>query len=280
MFLKSRSQSSTSGKLPRLEPTSTVRTASLFWRKKSKLLLWFGNGLLLPSSLHSTLCLRSTGTGAPRTRTTGASFRSKEWAFGPFLASLLASLLAPFLLISCCFVKQDRLARSSLALAVSSNMPVPIDWRRYNIVYNRCSCCAQHAIPASVQVRAVQTCASVSYVVAYRDTPSNIRVVYTGNGGHVRVNPLLSQLVGHYGTFLHKLLVMHRFDSLWCHYPPVKDDFKIPIFIIMFNIWPFGVIFGCYGTLSDDSDSAQVRFLRHPQQEGQRGRCSAKHTKS
>ena len=39
-------------------------------------------------------------------------------------------------------------------------------------------------------------------------------------------------------------------------YPPVKDDFKIPIFIIVFNIWPFGVIFGCYGTLSDDSDSA------------------------
>ena len=38
--------------------------------------------------------------------------------------------------------------------------------------------------------------------------------------------------------------------------PPVKDDFKIPIFIIVFNIWPFGVIFGCYGTLSDDSDSA------------------------
>ena len=38
--------------------------------------------------------------------------------------------------------------------------------------------------------------------------------------------------------------------------PPVKEDFKIPIFIIVFNIWPFGVIFGCYGTLSDDSDSA------------------------
>lgn len=277
MFLKSRSQSSTSGKLPRPEPTSTIRMAILFWRKKSKLLLWFGNGLLLPSSLHSKICLRSTGTGAPRTRTTGASFRSKEWAFGPFLVSLLAL----FLLISCCFVKQD-MARSlrSLALADSSNMPIPIDWRRYNIVYNRCSCCAQHAIPAYVQVRAVQTCASVSYVVACRDTPSNIRVVYTGNGGHVRVNPLLSQLVGHYGTFLHKLLVMHRFDSCGVHYPPVKDDFKIPIFIIVFNIWPFGAIFGCYGTLSDDSDSAQVRLLRHPQQEGQRGRCSAKHTKS
>ena len=172
------------------------------------------------------------------------------------------------------------LARSSLALADSSNMPVPIDWRRYNIVYNRCSCCAQHAIPAYVQVRAVQTCASVSYRVACRDTPSNIRVVYTGNGGHVRVNPLLSQLVGHYGTFLHKLLVMHRFDSCGVPTPPVKDDFKIPIFIIVFNIWPFGVIFGCYGTLSDDSDSAQVRFLRHPQREGQRGRCPAKYTKS
>lgn len=38
--------------------------------------------------------------------------------------------------------------------------------------------------------------------------------------------------------------------------------------------------FGYYGTLSDDSDSAQVRFLRYPQQEGQRGRCPAKHTKS
>lgn len=113
MFLKSRSQSSTSGKLPRLEPTSTVRTASLFWRKKSKLLFWFGNGLLLPSSLHSTLCLRSTGTGAPRTRTTGASFRSKEWAFGPFLASLLASLLALFLLISCCFLAYFLLFRQT-----------------------------------------------------------------------------------------------------------------------------------------------------------------------
>nr|DAW50273.1 MAG TPA: hypothetical protein [Caudoviricetes sp.] len=53
-----------------------------------------------------------------------------------------------------------------------------------------------------------------------------------------------------------------------------------PIFIIVFNIWPFGVIFGYYGTLSDDSDSAQVRFLRYPQREGRRGRCSAKHTKS
>ena len=49
---------------------------------------------------------------------------------------------------------------------------------------------------------------------------------------------------------------MHRFDSCDVPYPPVKDDFKIPIFIIVFNIWPFGVIFGCYGTLSDDSDSA------------------------
>lgn len=46
------------------------------------------------------------------------------------------------------------------------------------------------------------------------------------------------------------------------------------------NIWPFGDIFGYYGTMSDDSDSAQVRFLRYPQQEGQRSRCSAKHTRS
>lgn len=84
MFLKSRSQSSTSGKLPRLEPTSTVRMASLFWPKNAKFLPQFGNGLLLPSSLHSKLCLRSTGIGAPSIRTTGASFRSKEWAFGPF----------------------------------------------------------------------------------------------------------------------------------------------------------------------------------------------------
>lgn len=38
--------------------------------------------------------------------------------------------------------------------------------------------------------------------------------------------------------------------------------------------------FGYYSTLSDDSDNAQVRFLRYPQQEGQRGRCPAKHTKS
>jgi hypothetical protein len=84
--------------------------------------------------------LRSTGSGAPRTRTTGASFRSKDWAFGPFPCF---SSCFPFCLFSCCFVKQD-MARSlrSLALAVSSNMPVPIDWRRYSIVYNRCSCCA------------------------------------------------------------------------------------------------------------------------------------------
>ena len=230
MFLKSRSQLNTSGKLPRSEPTSTVRMANLFWRKNAKFLLRTGNGLLLPSSLHSKLCLRSMGTGAPRTRTTGASFRSKEWAFGPFLASLLVSLLALFLLISCCFVKQD-MARSlrSLALADSSNMPIPIDWRRYNIVYNRCLCCAQRC-------------------VGMEDD--------TGSG---------------------------LMTWVWCvviTYPPVKDDFKIPIFTIVFNIWPFGAIFGCYGTLSDDSDSAQVRFLRHPQQEGQRGRCSAKHTKS
>ena len=85
---------------------------------------------------------------------------------------------------------------------------------------------------------------------------TDMRVCVVCSGGRVRVNPLLSQLVGHYGTFLHKLLVMHRFDSCGVHYPPVKDDFKIPIFIIVFNIWPFGVIFGCYGTLSDDSDSA------------------------
>lgn len=190
MFLKSRSQLSTSGKLPSLEPTSTARMASLFWRKKPKFLLWFGDGSLLPSSLHSKLCLRSTGTGAPRTRTTGASFRSKEWAFGPFLTSLLhfprwsvkqdmACLFVKQDMV-CCFVKQD-MARSlrSLVLAYSSNMPIPIDWQRYNIVYNRynivynrCSCCAQHAIPAYVQVRAVQTCASVSYVVACEILPT------------------------------------------------------------------------------------------------------------
>ena len=277
MFLKSRSQLNTSGKRLRCTGLRSVRTVRFARQQIAKFLRRTINGLLLPSSLHSKLCLRSTGIGAPSTRTTGASFRSKEWAFGPFLASLLVSLFAYFLAVSS---NKTWLARSSLALADSSNMPVPIDWRRYNIVYNCCACYAQHAIPAYVQVRAVQTCASVSYVVACRDTPSNIRVVYTGNGGHVRVNPLLSQLVGHYGTFLHKLLVMHRFDSCGVHYPPVKDDFTIPIFIISFNIWPFGAIFGCYGTLSDDSDSAQVRFLRHPQQEGQRGRCSAKHTKS
>lgn len=273
MFLKSRCQLNTSGKRLRCTGLRSIRTARFARQQIAKFLRCATNGLLLQSSLHSKLCLRSTGIGAPSTRTTGASFHSKEWAFGPFLTSLLASLLA----ISS---NKTWLARSSLALAVSSNTPVPIDWRRYNIVYNHRACCAQHVIPAYVQVRAVQTYASVSYRVACRDTPSNIRVVYTGNGGHVRINPLLSQLVGHYGTFLHKLLVMHRFDFCGVHYPPVKDDFKTPIFIIAFNIWPFGVIFGCYGTLSDDSDSAQVRFLRHPQQEGQRGRCSAKHTKS
>lgn len=64
------------------------------------------------------------------------------------------------------------------------------------------------------------------------------------------------------------------------HISQISASVPNPIFIVMINIWPFEVIFGCYGTLSDDSDSAQVRFLRHPQQEGQRGRCPAKHTKS
>ena len=49
---------------------------------------------------------------------------------------------------------------------------------------------------------------------------------------------------------------MHRFDSCGVPYPPVKDDFKIPIFIIVFNIWPFGVIFGYFGTLPDDSGNS------------------------
>lgn len=229
MFLKSRSQLNTSGKRLRCTGLRSVRTVRFARQQIAKFLPWFGNGLLLPSSLHSKLCLRSTGSGAPYTRTTGASFRSKEWAFGPFLASLLGSLLALILLISCCFVKQD-MARSlrSLALAVSSNMPVPIDWRRYNIAYNRR---AAHSVALAQKMTLAQA----------------------------------------------------LWTWVWCvvfTYPPVKDDFTIPIFIIMFNIWPFGVIFGCYGTLSDDSDSTQVRFLRHPQQEGQRGRCPAKHTKS
>lgn len=230
MFLKSRSQLNTSGKRLRCTGLRSVRTVRFARQQIAKFLPWFGNGLLLQSSLHSKLCLRSTGSGAPCTRTTGASFRSKEWAFGPFLASLLVSLLALFLLISCCFVKQD-MARSlrSLTLADSSNMPIPIDWRRYNIVYNCCSCCAQRC-------------------VGMEDD--------TGSG----------------------LMDLGLVCSL--HLSSCEDDFTIPIFIIVFNIWPFGVIFGCYGTLSDDSDSAQVRFLRHPQQEGQRGRCSAKHTKS
>lgn len=64
------------------------------------------------------------------------------------------------------------------------------------------------------------------------------------------------------------------------HTSQISASVPNPIFIVMINIQPFGVIFGCYGTLSDDRDSAQVRFLRHPQQEGQRGRCPAKHTKS
>lgn len=64
------------------------------------------------------------------------------------------------------------------------------------------------------------------------------------------------------------------------HTSQISASVPNSIFMVMINIQPFGVIFGCYGTLSDDSDSAQVRFLRHPQQEGQRGRCSAKYTKS
>lgn len=64
------------------------------------------------------------------------------------------------------------------------------------------------------------------------------------------------------------------------HTSQISASVLNPICIIVFNIWPLGAVFGYYGTLSDDSDSAQVRFLRYPQQEGQRSRCSAKHTKS
>ena len=114
MFLKSRSQLNTSGKRLRCTGLRSVRTVRFARQQIAKFLRCTINGLLLPSSLHSKLCLRSTGIGAPSTRTTGASFRSKEWAFGPFLASLLASLLVLILLISCCLVKQD-MARSFLA---------------------------------------------------------------------------------------------------------------------------------------------------------------------
>lgn len=199
-----------------------VRMASLFWRKKSKLLLWFGNGLLLPSSLHSKLCLRSTGTGAPRTRTTGASFRSKEWVFGPFLASLLAYFL---------LFRQTR--HGSL-------------------------------VPRSP--------------LLFRQTCLFLQI---GDG---ITSFIIVARAAHSVALARKMPLARVMDlglvEVVFTYPPVKDDFKIPIFIIAFNIWPFGVIFGCYGTLSDDNDSAQVRFLRHPQQEGQRGRCPAKHTKS
>ena len=40
------------------------------------------------------------------------------------------------------------------------------------------------------------------------------------------------------------------------HTSQISASVPNPIFIVMINIWPFGVIFGCYGTLSDDSDSA------------------------
>ena len=145
MFLKSRSQYNTSGKLPSSTVRTSIRTASLARSQIAKFLLCVGNGLLLPSSLHSMRCLRSTGNGAPLTRTTGALFRSKDWAFGPFPCF---SSCFPFCLFSCCLVKQD-LARSlrSLALADSSNMPIPIYWRHNNIVYKRRLCCAQHTYP-------------------------------------------------------------------------------------------------------------------------------------
>ena len=143
MFLKSRSQSSTSGKLQRCTGLRSIRTGRLVVYQIAKFLALSRNGSLLPSSLHSKRYLRSTGNGVPPTRTTGALFRSKEWAFGPFLASLLASLFAYFLAVSS---NKTWLARSSLALADSSNMPVPIYWRRYNIVYNRCSCCVQRCV--------------------------------------------------------------------------------------------------------------------------------------
>lgn len=192
MFLKSRSQLNTSGKLPRLEPTSTIRMASLFWRKNAKFLLRTGNGLLLPSSLHSKLCLRSTGSGAPRIRTTGASFRSKEWTFGPFLASLLAYFLlfrqtrhgslvprSPLLSRQTCLFLQIGDGITSFIIVASAAHSVALAWK--------------------------MTLAQVSWTWVWC-------VVFT--------------------------------------YPPVKDDFKIPIFIIVFNIWPFGAIFGYHGASS------------------------------
>lgn len=230
MFLKSRSQLNTSGKLLRSELGSMVRMASLFWRKNAKFLLRTGNGLLLPSSLHSKLCLRSTGSGAPRTRTTGASFRSKDWAFGPFPCF---SSCFPF----CSFLAYFLLFRQTRHGSLVPRSPL----------------------------LSRQTCLFLQI----------------GNG---ITSFIIVARAAHSVALAWKMtLAQVSWTWVWCvvfTYPPVKDDFKIPIFIIVFNIWPFGVIFGCYGTLSDDSDSAQVRFLRHPQREGQRGRCSAKHTKS
>lgn len=130
MFLKSRSQLNTSGKLQRCTGLRSIRTGRLVVYQIAKFLALSRNGSLLPSSLHSKRYLRSTGNGAPLTRTTGALFRRKDWAFGPFPCF---SSCFPFCLFSCCLVKQD-LARSlrSLALADSSNMPIPIYWHGYN----------------------------------------------------------------------------------------------------------------------------------------------------
>lgn len=40
------------------------------------------------------------------------------------------------------------------------------------------------------------------------------------------------------------------------HTSQISASVPNPTAIIMINIWPFGAIFGCYGTLSDDRDSA------------------------
>lgn len=219
MFLKSRSQYNTSGKRLSCTGLRSVRTVRFARQQIAKFLPWFGNGLLLPPSLHSKLCLRSMGSGAPCTRTTGASFRSKEWAFGPFLASLLA---------------------------VSSNKTWLARFARSPLLFRQT--CLFLQIGDGITSFIIVARAAHSVALAWKMTLAQVSWTWFG-----------------WVVFT---------------YPPVKDDFTILISIIVFNIWPFGVIFGCYGTLSDDSDSAQVRFLRHPQQEGQRGRCSAKHTKS
>ena len=244
MFLKSRSQYNTSGKLPSSTVRTSIRTASLARSYIAKFLLCVGNGLLLPSSLHSMRCLRSTGNGAPLTRTTGALFRSKDWAFGPFPCF---SSCFPFCLFSCCLVKQD-LARSlrSLALADSSNMPIPIYWRHNNIVYKRRLCCAQHTYPCirvdAGRYRHARLCRLQRHVEIL---PSNIRL-------HTRGMAVMSVLTCCYGSWLGTMVhcvPMHRFDSCGVLYCLVKGDFKNPIFMIIVNIWPNGAI-GYHGASS------------------------------